>query len=147
MDTFAAASKGIDFKPLYNDTIYAVRVVFTTVNLATYQLSVGTLDPAGPITSITKSSPQVAIGAIRQVLQFNVTYQFVANEFNFFLLTRTDSTNTYALPININQPTHALYPISQSATIRLASNNPQLGNSVTGINAANASPFGFRINQ
>jgi len=147
MDTNASATKGTVITPFFNDKIYSTRVIFTTVDSATYQVSAGYTDASNIIQSITKSAVQIAVGSTLQCMQFDLQYTFVANQKNFLLLTRTDLTSTYALPININQTKRWHYPCINIGTCRLASNNPGIGNTLTIVSNLNASPFAFRVNQ
>lgn len=146
-DAVARATKGVLFTPPFNDKFYGVRVIFTGVVNGVYRLSHGTCNAGNVIQSITNSNPKIITSAGQQLAQFIIEGTFAATVKNFFLLTRTDLTAAYILPINVQSVQRWQYPLIHQGFVTLLSNNPVVGNTLTIAAAASCPPFGFLVKQ
>lgn len=145
MNTGATASKGAVFTPPLTDTFRAVRFIFTAVAGATYKASHGWVNGSNVIQAVTSSPSRLAAVAGLQVMEFDLDGDFYAAVRNFLLVTRTDGTATYALPIQAATVQAWQYPVSSPFYCILASTNPAIGNTLSIGGATRCVPVGFLV--
>jgi hypothetical protein len=128
--TSAFATKGRLFTPLYSGSVEGVAFNFSAVSGATYIATVCEMSGTNIVSVLAQSSPWVA-GASGQVYRpFSLSASFLAGLRYAVMLTRTDSTSTYALPIA--QATAGSFswsgcPFTDFSNLTLASTNPISG--------------------
>lgn len=147
MNTNASATKGITVTPTWSDHFYGIRAILTTVSSATYKATHGTIDASGVITAISSSPTQVATSAALQCLDFALGGDLVANQRNFFGITRTDGANNYALPVHSGTTSKWLWIVGVNQFFVLAQNNPAIGHTLTLSGAGACCPIGILFNQ
>lgn len=133
----AFAWKGSNVVPYVATSIHGAVFIGTVIDGATYQAAVVT-ESGGTIATITKSGSVTADSVDaetqngRVLMLFDPPVVLTAGSIYYVITGRTDSSDTYALPIQYNGPRHA-FPFgscSTNASLRVAKANPAVSDTI-----------------
>lgn len=165
LSTVGMATLGMAMSYLFPVNFNAITAMLTTVAGATYAMKIVTMTQTGTILSIAGTAAEITTvtgSSLRTlVFTFPATVNCVPGVFYAFLLTRTDSTATYILPLNDDSagsdntawPALPIVPYdftgattAPNTRVRIASVNPQIGDNLTvSGNTATVYAFGFKF--
>lgn len=130
--TSAFASKGVYFAPDVIMELFAVSMVLTPVNGATYKVNVCEVSTGNVILSIQAGTPRTLTGVVKKVYEFQCHATLQPATRYAIMLSRTDSTDTYALAVPQTAATgNYLIPCVDLGACALAKANPAIGQTIT----------------
>ena len=101
--------------------------VINGVSGASYQFCIGTLDGSGNIATITKVPANLTKTSGHQFIWNTIEASLSDATTYFVLVGRTDSTATYAMPVQFNAGNAFLSPLTAGSYVYVASTDPVVG--------------------
>jgi len=126
----AFAAKGNTLTPDIEMELFALQMLLTPVNNAVYNVFVCRLNGSNVIQSIVTGVPRQLTGTVKKLYEFQCSATLAAGVKYAIMLARTDSTNTYVLPVASPTDGNFLIPAIQGTSARIAKAVPLVGDTV-----------------
>lgn len=124
------ATKGTIFVPKIAAKCKAIRVVFNQVSGYTYRVTLANMETASKLGATIVSADFTSTLTGRQVFEMPAVVDLAVDTPYCVIVTATSQPGTYALPITFDMQPGWLWPVKVQSGARLASNNPQPGDTL-----------------
>lgn len=143
--TSAYCQKGCFFTPRRSVHLASAMAVVKVDAGGSYTASIGTLDSANAIATVT-TSPAVVPGSSGHVLlAFQLEADLLKDGEYFILIGRTDQTGTYALPVSFNAAPKWLWPCSPGLALLVDTTTLTVGQTLTRHTSLANPPVGLEL--
>lgn len=136
------ATKGLLLNAIEAQTIKSVAAVINTVAGASYDFHIGTIDGSNKIATIASAQANKRLSSGQQYLWANLDFEVSIGENFFLMIGRTDSTDTYVLPIAYVSGDQWLWSVGSVNAALIPKANPSIGDTVT-LSAYFQAPLAF----